>query len=97
METGKFFHRVYFFRWVSAKQDLRARQYLYLSGPFHKYGDVSRSSRRPARKARGGRIGSEIFNRRETPRAGMDRRPNAIVFMKRITKFIEVNLRSIQK
>jgi hypothetical protein len=52
-----------------------------LSAAFHKYGDAPRASRRPVRKARGGRIPG-VFDRRATPRAGMHRRPNAAVFMK---------------
>ena len=51
-----------------------------LSGQNHKYGDAPRMPRRPAGKARGGRIPG-VFNRRATQPAGMDRQPNAIVFM----------------
>ena len=51
-----------------------------LSGQNHKYRDAPRMSRRPAGKARGGRIPG-VFNRRATRPVGMDRRPNAIVFM----------------
>src|SRR5439155_7488721 len=51
------------------------------SAAFHKYGDAPRASRRPPRKARGGRIPG-VFDRRATQRGGMHRRPNATVFMK---------------
>jgi predicted RNase H-like HicB family nuclease len=51
-----------------------------LSGPIHKYGDVSRTSNRLTSKARGGRIPG-VFNRRATLLGGMHWRPNASVFM----------------
>ena len=40
-----------------------------LSGPFHRYGEAPRASRRPPHKARGGNIPG-VFDRRATPGAG---------------------------
>ena len=56
-----------------------------LSTAFHNYGDASRAARRPDGKARQPRILS-IFEGGATQPAGMHRRPNATVIMKRGTK-----------
>jgi hypothetical protein len=36
-------------------------RHMQISGPIHKYGDVSRTPRRPTSKARGGRIPGEYL------------------------------------